>query len=63
MVDDARSCYSRVSTAACDTLGAPFGADVIRDCLRVLGSVGGNVVCADAREVEGLGVAVVLRYS
>ena len=49
-----------VSTAACDTLGALFGADVVWDRLGVLGSVGGNVVCTDAGEVEGLGVAVVL---
>lgn len=50
-----------VTAASRDTLGAPFGADVVRDCLGVLGGVGGDVVCADAGVVEGLGIAVVLR--
>lgn len=49
-----------VTIASRDTLGAPFGTDVVRDCLGVLGGVGGDVVCTDAGVVEGVGVAVVL---
>jgi hypothetical protein len=51
-----------VAAAVCNALGAVLCADVVRDCLRVLGSVGGDVVLADARVVKGLGVAVVLGY-
>ena len=49
-----------VAAALADALGAPLCALVVRDCLGVLGGVGGDVVLADAREVEGLGVTVVL---
>lgn len=51
-----------VAAAVCNALGAVLCADVVRDCLRVLGSVGGDVVLADAGVVERLGVTVVLRW-
>jgi hypothetical protein len=43
-----------------NALLAPLCAGVVGDCLGVLGGVGGKVVFADARVVEGRGVAVVL---
>jgi len=50
------------TTAGIDTLGAPFGADVVGDGLRVHGEVGGDAVITDAGVSEGVWVAVV-RFS
>lgn len=49
-----------VSSAVCYALGAPFRADVVGECLRVLGGVGADVVVADAGVGEGVWVAVIL---
>jgi hypothetical protein len=46
--------------ASSNALLAILCAGVVRDCLRVLGGVGGEVVLADAREIKGRRVAVVL---
>lgn len=46
-------------SAVLDTVGAPLGADVVWDGLRVFGYIGGNVVGAHTAESESVGIAIV----
>lgn len=45
--------------AVLDAVVAPFGADVVWNCLRVFGNIGANIVRAHTAEDESLGIAVV----
>jgi hypothetical protein len=51
---------SVIPIALVHTIVAPLCADEVRQCLRVLGDVGGAAVVADAGVGQSVGIAVVL---